>query len=472
MVSEASAHLSHQGTDAARGSRIFEPPRCRWCPRLSDDQGPRLLMLSEVPAHPTPRCQWCSRLPHITAPRCRLYPRLSYDQGPSFPMVSEAPTHLRTQFSDGVRGSCTSEHLGADGARGSHMTKGLGYRWCPRLPCRWCPRLSHDKSIMLSLVSEVPTHPSTQVSVVLEAPQDQEPRLLNVFEAPAHHSTEGLGYQQCPRLPHIIAPRCRWCPRLLHDQEPSLLMVSEAPAYPSAQHIQAPRCRWFPRISHDQGPRLPTVYEAPAHPSTKVPVVPEAPARPRDYVARMACQSTTGTIRQSTARWIIVAPPVRWGHRRPGIRWAWAVPWTTPSRPISSPPKELKKLYQCATRRHTYVPNGVQGSRTSKHYDANGARGSRTTKGLGCRWYPRLPPDQGPRERDDLFIVGYVTCNDIQILPLGFGRDSLHHFLYSGRPGQITVEDLTGGGGHRRPVIRWAWAVPWITPGRSTSLPS
>ncbi|PPD67374.1 hypothetical protein GOBAR_DD35752 [Gossypium barbadense] len=42
-------------------------------------------------------------------------------------------------------------------------------------------------------------------------------------------------------------------------------------------------------------------------------------------------------------------------HRRPGMRWAWAMPWITSAHSISLPPKELKKLGQCATRRHTCV---------------------------------------------------------------------------------------------------------------------
>ncbi|PPD83803.1 hypothetical protein GOBAR_DD19273 [Gossypium barbadense] len=69
----------------------------------------------------------------------------------------------------------------------------------------------------------------------------------------------------------------RWCPRLPHDQGLSLPIVSE----PSFSHIQAPRCRWFLRLLHDQGPKMPTLAEALAHHSTEVPMVPEAPARPR-----------------------------------------------------------------------------------------------------------------------------------------------------------------------------------------------
>ncbi|PPE02922.1 hypothetical protein GOBAR_DD00044 [Gossypium barbadense] len=34
-----------------------------------------------------------------------------------------------------------------------------------------------------------------------------------------------------------------------------------------------------------------------------------------------------------------------------------------------------------------------------------------------------------------------------------------------------TVKNLTGGGGHRCPCMRWAWVVPWIILARSMSLP-
>ncbi len=43
------------------------------------------------------------------------------------------------------------------------------------------------------------------------------------------------------------------------------------------------------------------VLEALAHPSTKVPMLPEAPARPRAYATGMARRSTAGTDRRSTA---------------------------------------------------------------------------------------------------------------------------------------------------------------------------
>ena len=81
-------------------------------------------------------------------------------------------------------------------------------------------------------------------------------------------------------------------------------MLPEAPAHPSHQGADGARgsrttkgrgadggrgprttkglfCRWCPSLSHDQGPRLSMVREVLGHPSTKVPMVLEAPARPR-----------------------------------------------------------------------------------------------------------------------------------------------------------------------------------------------
>jgi hypothetical protein len=43
------------------------------------------------------------------------------------------------------------------------------------------------------------------------------------------------------------------------------------------------------------------VSGAPAHPSTRVPMVPEAPARPRAYATGTVHRSTDGTVRRSTA---------------------------------------------------------------------------------------------------------------------------------------------------------------------------
>ncbi|PPS07265.1 hypothetical protein GOBAR_AA13372 [Gossypium barbadense] len=119
MVSEAPVHPStkgtdaargsriskHQGADAARGSRTFEAPRCRWCPRLSHDQGPRL------------------------------------------PMVPEA------LVANGIRGSRTSKHQVTDGSRGSRTTKGLVCQWCPRLSYIQAPRY---RSARASHTSEAP----------------------------------------------------------------------------------------------------------------------------------------------------------------------------------------------------------------------------------------------------------------------------------------------------------------------------
>ncbi|KAK8264698.1 hypothetical protein V6Z12_D12G126900 [Gossypium hirsutum] len=169
IVAEAPARLRAYFADGARGSRTTKGLVCRLCPSLSHDQGPRLPMVPEVPAHPSTKG----------------------------PMVAEAPARPRAYFADSAPGSRTTNvlHQGADGARGSRTTKGLGCRQCPRLlyiiasRCRWCPRLPLDQGPSLPIVSEVPDIP---------------------------------------------APRGRWWPRLPHDQGPILPMVPEAPARPRA----------------------------------------------------------------------------------------------------------------------------------------------------------------------------------------------------------------------------------------------
>ncbi|PPR92755.1 hypothetical protein GOBAR_AA27922 [Gossypium barbadense] len=70
-----------------------------------------------------------------------------------------------------------------------------------------------------------------------------------------------------------------------------------------------------------------------------------------------------------------------------------------------------------------------------------------------------------------------VTVSEFYLL--GLVRDSLRLFLYLrmarqiiiGMDSQSTAGNLTGGEGHRCPGMRWAWPVPWITPGCSISLP-
>ncbi|KAK8283474.1 hypothetical protein V6Z12_D08G097800 [Gossypium hirsutum] len=153
-------------------------------------------------------------------------------------MVPEVPAHPSTK------------HRGADGARGSRTTKGLGCRWCPSLPhieaprCRWRPRLLHDQGLSLLMVFGAPAHPSTKVPMVPEAPAHPSTKLPLVSVAPAHPSHRGADTARGSCTSE--APRCRWCPRLPHDQ--------------------GLRCRWWPRPPHDQGPILPMVPEAPARP--------------------------------------------------------------------------------------------------------------------------------------------------------------------------------------------------------------
>ncbi|PPS10869.1 hypothetical protein GOBAR_AA09765 [Gossypium barbadense] len=70
-----------------------------------------------------------------------------------------------------------------------------------------------------------------------------------------------------------------------------------------------------------------------------------------------------------------------------------------------------------------------------------------------------------------------VTVSELYLL--GMGKDSLRRFVYLGMARRIiagmdcqsTSGNLIGGGGHRRAGMHWAWAVPWITPGCSISVP-
>ncbi|PPD93766.1 hypothetical protein GOBAR_DD09213 [Gossypium barbadense] len=92
-------------------------------------------------------------------------------------MLPKAPTRPRAYVADGVQGSRTSKHQGADGARGFCNTNFLGFRWCPRLPhikapsfngaqfsrttkglwCRWSKRLPHNQGpkVLEALVIKV-----------------------------------------------------------------------------------------------------------------------------------------------------------------------------------------------------------------------------------------------------------------------------------------------------------------------------
>ncbi|PPR87539.1 hypothetical protein GOBAR_AA33137 [Gossypium barbadense] len=80
---------------------------------------------------------------------------------------------------------------------------------------------------------------------------------------------------------------------------------------------------------------------------------------------------------------------------------------------------------------------------------ADSVRGYLTSGGQMCR---RLLLQKG-RDREDSFIVGMAR----QIITKMDRRS--------------TVGNLTGGRGHRRPGMRWAWAMPRITPVYSISLP-
>ncbi|KAK8283464.1 hypothetical protein V6Z12_D08G096800 [Gossypium hirsutum] len=321
MVPRAPAHRSTEFADGDRASRTTKGLGCRWCPRF----------------------------PHIQAPRCRWCSRLTHDQGPRLPTVSEASAYHST------------EHQGADGARGSRTTKGLGCRQCPRLPHIIAPRLLHDQGLSLLMVSGAPAHPSTKVPMVPESP--------------AHPST-----------------------KLPLESEAPVPMVPEAPARPRAEVPMVAEAPARPRAYFADGPRLPMVPEVLVHPSTKVPMVLEAPARPwallQDHGLSLLMVSGADGARGSyktkdlVCSWCpgllhILAPRCRWCRycpRLPHIR-ATKVPMVpeAPAQPRAE------------------VPMVAEAPAQPRAYFADGARGSRVTNSLVCRWCPSLSHDQGPR---------------------------------------------------------------------------
>ena len=148
-------------------------------------------------------------------------------------------------------------------------------------------------------------------------------------------------------------------------------------------------------------------------------------------------------------------------------------------------------LLEAPAQTGTKVPMVLEALGHPSHQGSEGVRGSHTSEPPRCwrlllqkgrDWedsfivgYPNSTLGLG-RDREDSFIVGYRTCNDIRILPLVLGEGLGSSFSYipgclAGTDRRCTAGNLTGGGGHRRPGMRWAWTVPWITPARSMSLP-
>ena len=147
-------------------------------------------------------------------------------------------------------------------------------------------------------------------------------------------------------------------------------------------HIHAPRCRWCSRLPHIQASRLPMVAEAPTHPS-------------HQGDGGSCCKSGgTGRIHPLLAIRIL---PLDWGGTG-----------TTHSL-LSTEHIMIFEFYL---------------------------------------WYWG-----GTRHTDSPMMTSYIP---------GYLAGTDH---------RCTAGNLTGGGGHRRPGMRWAWAVPWITPARSMSLP-
>ncbi|PPD67366.1 hypothetical protein GOBAR_DD35744 [Gossypium barbadense] len=142
-----------------------------------------------------------------------------------------------------------------------------------------------------------------------------------------------------------------------------------------------------------------------------------------------------------------------------------------PAHPSTKVPMLLEALAHLSDQ----GADGGRGSRTSKHQGADGARGPRTSEPPSCRCYHVLRHDRGPKVLEALVPKGegpgqlaasFSICQDGSP-----ERRQIDHRSTAGMDRQSTTGNLTGGGGHRRSGMRWAWAVPWTTPARSISLP-
>ncbi len=158
----------------------------------------------------------------------------------------------------------------------------------------------------LALLLEALAHPCTKVPVVLEALAHPSTKVADGGRGSRTSEHQGADGARGSRTSE--PPRFRWCSRL--------------------PHILAPRC---PRLPHDQGPMLPE--GSPEH-------------RPHGSPEHRRDGSPEHR-RDPNRRW--GGPDVRaCGGRGP-----------CPGQPLLAqyhlPPKELKKLGQCATRRHSCV---------------------------------------------------------------------------------------------------------------------
>ncbi|PPS17155.1 hypothetical protein GOBAR_AA03424 [Gossypium barbadense] len=469
MVSEAFVQPGALVADGVRGSCTskHQGPTCQWCPRLPHDQGPRLLMVPRLSHDQGPRLPMVPRLPHGQGPRLSMVPEAP---GPRLPMAPEAPAHPSTKV--------PMVPEAADGARGSRTTRGLG--------CRWCLRLPHDQGPRLPM----------------------PPRLSHI-QAPR--------CQWSPRLPHIQAPRCQWSPRLLHIQAPrcrccsyqwpSLPVVSKSPAHSrhqaaggvrSSRTSEAPSYRYCSRLPHIRGTKLPVLLEAPAHLSTKTTKGPRcrrllyqkgrdqddskgeglgkgtrttcsivcdisgwlagAPPGGSPEHRRVARQSTAGMDRRYTAG------NLTRNGRAPmsGHEWAWAVPWRAPGH------------FMVPTLLHQRGPKISFGARTFRTSDAprcrcypmlrhikeaGGARWPRTTgwhtlpivyeatarpgaKGAGGSCCKR----GGTGMIYSLLGTGHTTVSESYLWDDSFIIGMARRII-TGMDHWSTIENLTGGGG-------------------------
>ncbi|PPD75266.1 hypothetical protein GOBAR_DD27806 [Gossypium barbadense] len=304
LATEAPAHPSHQGTDggrgsrtskhqgadAARGSRTFEPPRCQCGSGLPHIPAPRCRCSSRLPHIQVPRCRCWSRLPHIRATKVPVVVEALAHPSTKVPMVLEAPAHPSHQGADsamcsgmtksprgptlalvlqasahpstkvsvvleplvhpstkvahGGRGSRTSEHQGADGARGSHISE----------PPR-CRRLllqkgsDRDDSFIVGYSNSTlglgRVWDSSFILLGTNHPNASAPIGAKVADgARGSRTSEAPRCGWCSRIRHIRPPRCGWCLRL--------------------RHIRPPRCGCCSRLSHIRATRVPVLLGVPS----------------------------------------------------------------------------------------------------------------------------------------------------------------------------------------------------------------
>ncbi|PPD75269.1 hypothetical protein GOBAR_DD27809 [Gossypium barbadense] len=327
------------------------------------------------------------------------------DRGPTLALVLEASAHPSimllvvleplvhpsTKVVDGGRGSCTSEHQGADGARGSRISE----------PPR-CLRLllqkgsDRDDSFIVGYPNSTLRLGRDRDASFILLGTNHGPKLPMVLEASAHLRRQGadgargsgtfdlLGADGARGSGTSEPPRYRCCHVLRHDQGPkvleALVLKGEGPGQLAASFS----------ICRDGSP--------------------ERRRMDRQSTTRMDHRSTTGNLTGGG------------GHRRPTRRSrtnrgpTLALVLEASAHPSTKVSVVLEPFVHLSTK----VADGGRGSRTSEHQGADGARGSRISEPPRCR---RLLLQRG--------VTGMIpSLLGIRILPLDWGGTGTVHSYY------------------------------------------